>query len=190
MATRATQGLPACVAGPSQRRSRYVIRSKQWISGTVLVLGMADGRARPAGATGPAAHARERRRVRAAGSRPASSRTSRRSSARPWSSTPRRRRRSGPSTSSTKPSWLAIGDKRYAGIKDYAANYGTLTDAKATELIDVALGLEEQRLALDQAVPRRVPEGAAGGQGRPLVPDRDGPEQDRRPAPRGRSAAG
>lgn len=42
----------------------------------------------------------------------------------------------------------AIGDKRYAGIKDYAANYGTLTDAKATELIDGAIGLEEQRLAL------------------------------------------
>ena len=42
----------------------------------------------------------------------------------------------------------AIGDKRYAGIKDYAANYGTLTDAKATERIDGAIGLEEQRLAL------------------------------------------
>lgn len=41
-----------------------------------------------------------------------------------------------------------IGDARYAGIKDYAANYGTLTDAKATELIDLALRLEEQRLAL------------------------------------------
>jgi hypothetical protein len=43
---------------------------------------------------------------------------------------------------------LAIGDKRYAGIKEYATNYGTLTDAKASELIDLALGLEEQRLAL------------------------------------------
>jgi len=42
----------------------------------------------------------------------------------------------------------AIGDKRYAGIKDYAASYGKLTDAKATELVDGALGLEEQRLAL------------------------------------------
>ncbi len=41
-----------------------------------------------------------------------------------------------------------IGDARYAGIKDYAANYGTLTDAKATELVDLALRLEEQRLAL------------------------------------------
>src|SRR6476620_5798397 len=39
----------------------------------------------------------------------------------------------------------AIGDKRYAGIKDYAASYGKLTDAKATELVDGALGLEEQR---------------------------------------------
>jgi hypothetical protein len=42
----------------------------------------------------------------------------------------------------------AIGDQRYAGIKDYAAHYGSLTDAKATELTDKALGLEEQRLAL------------------------------------------
>jgi hypothetical protein len=42
----------------------------------------------------------------------------------------------------------AIGDERLAGIKDYAANYGSLTDAKATELTDRALGLEEKRLAL------------------------------------------
>jgi hypothetical protein len=41
-----------------------------------------------------------------------------------------------------------IGDERFAGIKDYAAHYGSLTDAKATELTDRALGLEEQRLAL------------------------------------------
>ena len=43
---------------------------------------------------------------------------------------------------------MAIGDKRYAAIKAYASGYGSLTDAKATELIDQALGLEEQRLAL------------------------------------------
>src|SRR3954470_24220510 len=42
----------------------------------------------------------------------------------------------------------ALGDKRYAGIKDYAAHYGTLTDAKATELTEGAIALEEQRLAL------------------------------------------
>jgi hypothetical protein len=42
----------------------------------------------------------------------------------------------------------AIGDQRYAAIKDYAASYGKLTDAKAAELTDKALGLEEQRLAL------------------------------------------
>ena len=41
----------------------------------------------------------------------------------------------------------AIGDKRYAGIKDYAAHYGTLTDAKASELTDGSIALEEQRLA-------------------------------------------
>jgi hypothetical protein len=43
---------------------------------------------------------------------------------------------------------LAIADKRYAAIKSYASSYGSLTDAKATELIDAAIGLEEQRLAL------------------------------------------
>jgi hypothetical protein len=42
----------------------------------------------------------------------------------------------------------SIGDARYAGIKEYAKNYGTLTDAKATELTDGAIGLEEKRLAL------------------------------------------
>jgi hypothetical protein len=42
----------------------------------------------------------------------------------------------------------AIGDQRYAGIKDYAAHYGSLTDAKAAELTDTAVGLEEKRLAL------------------------------------------
>ncbi|BCS34946.1 hypothetical protein TBR22_A41720 [Luteitalea sp. TBR-22] len=41
-----------------------------------------------------------------------------------------------------------IGEQRFAGIKDYAANYGSLTDAKAIELTDRALALEEQRLAL------------------------------------------
>ena len=41
-----------------------------------------------------------------------------------------------------------IGDQRYAGIKDYAASYGSLSDAKAIELTDLAIGLEEQRLAL------------------------------------------
>lgn len=41
-----------------------------------------------------------------------------------------------------------IGDARLAGIKAFAAGYGTLTDAKAGELVDLALGLEEQRLAL------------------------------------------
>ena len=43
---------------------------------------------------------------------------------------------------------MTLGDKRYAGIKAYASTYGSLSDAKATELIDLAIGLEEQRLAL------------------------------------------
>ena len=41
-----------------------------------------------------------------------------------------------------------IAEERFAGIKDYAANYATLTPAKATELTDRALALEEKRLAL------------------------------------------
>lgn len=41
-----------------------------------------------------------------------------------------------------------IGEERFAAIKDYAANYATLAPAKATELTDRALALEEKRLAL------------------------------------------
>jgi hypothetical protein len=41
-----------------------------------------------------------------------------------------------------------IGEERFAGIKDYAANYATLTPDKAAELTDRALALEEKRLAL------------------------------------------
>ena len=41
-----------------------------------------------------------------------------------------------------------IGEERFAAIKDYAANYATLTPAKATELTDRAVALEEKRLAL------------------------------------------
>ena len=41
-----------------------------------------------------------------------------------------------------------IGEERFAAIKDYAANYATLTPAKASELTDRALALEEKRLAL------------------------------------------
>ena len=41
-----------------------------------------------------------------------------------------------------------IGEARYAAIKDYAASYTSMTDAKANELADRAIGLEEQRLAL------------------------------------------
>jgi hypothetical protein len=43
---------------------------------------------------------------------------------------------------------MKIGEERFAGIKDYAANYASLTPAKATELTDRALALEEKRLAL------------------------------------------
>jgi len=43
---------------------------------------------------------------------------------------------------------MKIGEERFAAIKDYAANYATLTPAKATELTDRALALEEKRLTL------------------------------------------
>jgi hypothetical protein len=43
---------------------------------------------------------------------------------------------------------LKIGEERFAAIKDYAANYTTLTPEKASELTDRALALEEKRLAL------------------------------------------
>ena len=43
---------------------------------------------------------------------------------------------------------MKIGEERFAAIKDYASNYAALTPAKATELTDRALALEEKRLAL------------------------------------------
>lgn len=42
----------------------------------------------------------------------------------------------------------AIGQEKVAIIEDYAKNYGSVTDAKATELVTRALGIEEQRTAL------------------------------------------
>jgi hypothetical protein len=41
-----------------------------------------------------------------------------------------------------------IGNQRYAAIENYAANYGSLTDANASKLTDRTGGLEGQRLAL------------------------------------------
>jgi hypothetical protein len=41
-----------------------------------------------------------------------------------------------------------IGDQRVALIKDYAANYETMTDAKAKELADRSFKLEEDRVKL------------------------------------------
>ena len=43
---------------------------------------------------------------------------------------------------------MAIAGERYDAIKDYAAHYDTLTDAKATELTDRAIALESKRLDL------------------------------------------
>ena len=41
-----------------------------------------------------------------------------------------------------------IGDKRIAMIKDYAANYETMTDVKAKALVNQALDLQSQRRGL------------------------------------------
>lgn len=41
-----------------------------------------------------------------------------------------------------------LNDDRYAMIKDYAANYETMTDAKADELITRAMDFANKRLAL------------------------------------------
>jgi len=42
----------------------------------------------------------------------------------------------------------ALGDKRLALIKDYAANYDQMTDAKAKTMVKQALDLQTQRTAL------------------------------------------
>jgi hypothetical protein len=41
-----------------------------------------------------------------------------------------------------------IGDQRLALIKDYAQNYGTMTDAKATEMVQTLFKIEDQTQAL------------------------------------------
>jgi hypothetical protein len=41
-----------------------------------------------------------------------------------------------------------VGDQRIALIKDYAANYMTMTDAKAKELAETAMDIEKQRMKL------------------------------------------
>lgn len=43
-----------------------------------------------------------------------------------------------------------LGDARVALIKDYAENYETMTDAKATELTDKSFKLREERLKLQK----------------------------------------
>ena len=43
---------------------------------------------------------------------------------------------------------ITLNDSRLAIIKDYAANYQTMTDEKAAELTDRAMDFQEKRLAL------------------------------------------
>jgi len=47
-------------------------------------------------------------------------------------------------------------DERIALIKDYAANYASMTDAKAKELINRAFKLEESRLKLHQKYYKKI----------------------------------
>jgi hypothetical protein len=42
----------------------------------------------------------------------------------------------------------ALGNEKLKGIKDYAAHYSSLTEEKAKELANLALALEEKRIAL------------------------------------------
>ncbi len=41
-----------------------------------------------------------------------------------------------------------VGDQRVALIKDYAANYDTMDDLKAKEMIERSFAIDEQRIAL------------------------------------------
>lgn len=49
-----------------------------------------------------------------------------------------------------------ITDTRIAGIKDYAANYDQMTEAKAKELIDGAFAAMEKRLALQKKYFKKI----------------------------------
>jgi hypothetical protein len=44
----------------------------------------------------------------------------------------------------------ALGDLRLQGIKEYAANYNSLSDAKATELANMRFQYEEKLVALEK----------------------------------------
>ena len=45
----------------------------------------------------------------------------------------------------------SVSDQRVALIKDFAANFETMTDAKAKELGETAMGIEKQRMKLKHA---------------------------------------
>ena len=124
-----------------------MIRSKQWFSGTVLVLSMVTGahaqQAQPAQQPSPENVDEYVRLIRDGVQKDkaqiigAALELDATQAAAFW-----------PVYKQYEAELLAIGDKRFAAIKAYASSYGSLTDAKATELIDMAIGLEEQRLAL------------------------------------------
>jgi hypothetical protein len=50
----------------------------------------------------------------------------------------------------------ALNDRKIAGIKDYAANYEKMTEAKATELAGLALQLEADRVVLKKKYVDRI----------------------------------
>jgi hypothetical protein len=49
-----------------------------------------------------------------------------------------------------------LADKRVANIKDFAANFETMTDEKADELIETAFDYQEERLKLEKDLYNKV----------------------------------
>lgn len=67
----------------------------------------------------------------------------------------------------------SIGDQRYALIKDYAANFESVEETKAQELIQRAQGIRAP-----------LPTGALGQASRQVLPDRDTDPAPDRPSSR------
>ena len=69
-----------------------------------------------------------------------------------------------------------VTDERLAIIKDYAQNYAAMSDAKALELMQRALALEEKASAAKRGFLAELPEGVFGQVRRAVLP---GPHADR-----------
>ena len=75
-----------------------------------------------------------------------------------------------------------IGDARVALIKDYAANYDTMTDDQANHFIQRAAAIDQQFTARPHEVRANVREGHLGKEDRAVVPDRPPPRPFDQPA--------